>query len=537
MPSRRTAAALFAVLALFGLAGCGTAMPFAGPSPTEYRVAEFDIEDLDAALLALGESMADADDFVPGFLDVPDTDSALDRGIDAAQYRDRGVGIGHAELALMFSHSHALVERWIEYFTGRGRDQYARFLERATKYGPALRAWLREEGVPEDLIWLAFIESGVNPLAYSRARAAGIWQFIPATGRRYGLRYDFWTDDRRDPEQATRAAARHLKDLYEAYGSWELAFSAYNAGPRRVDRAMRIAGHRDYWRMVHRANVLPRETRHYVPKMVAAWRIGQAPAAYGFSVTAPADPEYWRTIPLPSQVALADVAAQVGLQEADLKLLNLHLRRGLTPPDGHSSFVNVPVEHAPAIEAWVAAGDLPRRKFGGVHTVRAGESLSVIARAYGTTISELRALNDISSRAILRIGQKLVVPTSGSGPEVSEKASRVPIGTSTVTVRRGDTLGLIARRAGTTVDALKRLNGLHSDRIVVGQTLRVKDASTAAIGEDADIRTYRVRQGDTLWSIAQRHQVPVETLRSLNGLRGSTIRIGDTLKIPLRQPS
>jgi membrane-bound lytic murein transglycosylase D len=537
MPSRRTAVALFAVPALVGLAGCSTAMPVAAPAPREYRVAEFDIEELDAALLALGESLSDADDFVPEFLDVPDADSTLDRGVDTAQFRDPGIGIGHAELALMFSHSHALVERWIDYFTGRGRDQYARFLERKNIYGPALRAWLREEGVPEDLIWLAFIESGVNPLAYSRARAAGIWQFIPATGRRYGLRYDFWTDDRRDPEQATRAAARHLKDLFEAYGSWELAFSAYNAGPRRVDRAMRVAGHRDYWRMVHRSNVLPRETRHYVPKMVAAWRIGQNPAAFGFSVTSAPDPVFWRTIPLPSQVALADVAAQVGLKEADLKLLNLHLRRGLTSPDGHSSFVNVPVEHAPAIEAWIAAGDVPRRKFGGVHTVRAGESLSVIAHAYGTSISELRALNKISARAILRIGQKLVVPTSGRSTRPSAQSSRAPIRTATVTVRGGDTLGLIAMRAGTTVKEIKSLNGLQSDRIVVGQTLRVKSAAATETNASDDVRTYRVRSGDTLWRIAQRHQVPVETLRTLNGLSGNTIRIGDTLKIPLRQPS
>lgn len=509
------------------------------PVPAEIRVAEFDLDELDAALLALGESMTSLEDIVPDFLDVPDADSALDRGIDRSRFLDPGIGIGHRDLALMFSHNHALVEVWIDYFTGRGREQYARFLERKALYGPALKEWLRDEGVPEDLIWLAFIESGINPLAYSRAHAAGIWQFIPGTGRMYGLRYDFWTDDRRDPERATRAAARHLKDLYEAYGSWELAFSAYNAGPRRVERAVRVAGHRDYWRMVHRPEVLPRETRHYVPKMVAVWRIGQNPASYGFAVTATPEPVRWQTLPLPPQIALADVAAQIGLAEADLKLLNLHLRRGLTPPTGQGGYVNVPLEHVDALAAWVAAGDLPRRKFGGIHKVRSGETLSQIARAYGTSVAELRTLNNLSAKAVLRVGQELAVPTNGSAARAgSEPGSPAPILTSTVTVRQGDTLAAIARRAGTSVASIRDWNGLTGDRIVVGQTLRVKSGeSSAGTAEAGEIRVYRVRPGDTLWSIAQRHQVPVEALRSLNGLHGSTIRVGETLKIPARRPS
>lgn len=529
MAPRRTFALVAFALSIPVVGGCQATVAPTQPAEAR-RLAEFDIDQLDAALLALGGSFSDPDDIVPEFLDVPDAESSVDGGIDRAAFRDPGIGIGHAELAEMFSHRHLLVERWIEYFTGRGRSQFERFLERKAMYGEAIRGWLRDEGVPDDLIWLAFIESGINPLAYSRAHAAGIWQFIPGTGRVYGLKYDFWTDERRDPERATRAAARHLKDLFEAYGSWELAFSAYNAGPRRVERAVRVAGHRDYWRMVHQSHVLPRETRHYVPKMVAVYRIGQRPEAYGFTLTAPPASMAWRTIELPSRVALADVARQAGLEERDLKPLNLHLRRGLTPPSGRS-FVNVPLAQADQIEAWVAAGNLPRAEFGGIHVVRRGDTLSDLARAYGTTVSDLRALNGLGTRSLLRIGQQLAVPTPGRQSRATTVAAVAsePIRTSSVVVRRGDTLGRIAARSGTTVAALRQLNGLEGDHIVVGQRLRVRDSAEASTEAQT---TYRVRSGDTLWSIAQRFNVSIEAIRSLNGLRGSAIRAGDVLRIP-----
>lgn len=529
MASRRLFALLALWLAAVVVAGCqATVAPV--PPVEAPRLAEFDIDQLDAALLVLGERLSGAEDSLPAFLDVPDAESADDGGTDRAAFRDPGIGIGHAELAEMFSHRHPLIERWIDYFTGPGHSQYERFLERKAMYGEAIRGWLRDEGVPEDLIWLAFIESGVNPLAYSRAHAAGIWQFIPSTGRVYGLKYDFWVDERRDPERATRAAARHLKDLLEAYGSWELAFSAYNAGPRRVERAVRAAGHRDYWRMVHQQRVLPRETRHYVPKMIAAYRIGQRPEAYGFSVTAPPASMAWRTIELPPRVALADIARQAGLEERELRSLNLHLRRGLTPPSGRS-FVNVPLAQADQIEAWVAAGNLPRAEFGGIHVVRRGDTLSDLARAYGTTVSDLRTLNGLGSRSLLRIGQQLIVPTPGRQSRATAVAAVAsePIRTSSIVVRRGDTLSRIAARSGTTVEALRQLNGLHGDHIVVGQRLRLRDSAETATAAST---TYRVRRGDTLWSIAQRFNVSMEAIRSLNGLRGSAIRAGDVLRIP-----
>lgn len=510
---RKIAAAMAAVVA-----ACSAAPERAAPPPAAQRAlwAEVDDTSLDTALADLAAAMAQEPDTLPPYLSYEGPPTVWTEQPLSATEAAAADLVAHRDLRAMFGVQHPMIDQWIDYFTTRGRNQFIRFYERLQTYGPALRSWLREEGVPEELIWLAFIESGINPLAYSRAHAAGIWQFISATGRRYGLRYDFWLDDRRDPERSTRAAARHLHDLFSMFGSWELALSAYNAGPHRVRRAIAYAGHDDYWRMVHQRYALPRETRNYVPKLIAAQRIGSNPSAYGFDDLPAVQPLTWQTLQIPGGVTLKAVADAVGVHESELRILNLHLRRAMTPP-GQTSYINIPAPYAGTAAAWIAAGDLPISTWGGVHTVRSGDTLWEIARAYETSVDDLVALNNLRSRRIYP-GQQLVVPTASKGSVIVDDIW---------IVRRGDTLARIAARAGISIAQIKALNGLTSDTIFVGQRLQLR----ATVG-DGRLVEHVVRYGDTLWKIAQRYGSSVDAIRAVNGLRGNTIRTGQTLKVP-----
>ncbi len=509
------------------LTGCarGRTAQVPPPQPVDAfeRFGESDMETLDADLAALMAYLSVERDFLPDFLDVPlDTamDDVEDKAIDLRRQANERF-LGHAGLLEMLSRSHPMVEKWIEYFTTRGRDQYARFLGRLYEHGGLIQSWLKDENVPPELIWLAFIESGVNPRAYSSAHAAGIWQFISSTGRVYGLKRDFWVDDRRDPVRSTRAAARHLRDLYERYENWELAFSAYNAGPRRVERAVRYAGTSDYWRMVHRRYALPRETRNYVPKLIAAFQIAQDLPGYGFgAVTAASEPP-WETIEIPGGLPIKAVARQLNIPETDLRTMNRHLRRAISPPS-ETSYINIPTGHAEPLQAWIDAGDLPLEDWGDVYIVRRGDTLWEIAQAYGSSVYEIRSLNNMRSSRIYP-GQQLIVPlASGGGGSASVVDGKV-------TVRRGDSLSQIARRTGVPIATIKALNGLKSNTIHPGQVLLVYAEPTPGDGE---FTNYRVRRGDTLSKIAKRHNTTVQAIMRANGKRSTVIRTGEQLKIP-----
>jgi len=472
---------------------------------------------LDAALTELGTLLQKEDDFLPEELTGTTATTATTAPPPATS-----PGAMRAELERVLAHDHQLVQRWLDYFQSpKGRVQYERFYKRLQAFGPWLRTWLRESNMPEKLVWLAFIESGINPRAHSRAGAAGIWQFMPSTGRLSGLTYDFWLDQRRDPKRSTKAAARHLRDLYHTYQKWELVFTAYNAGPRRVYRAIQRSGHNDYWRWLDQAYVLPRETRHYVPKLIAAHRIGQNPTAYGFefATTAPA-PVSWESIPVRGGLLLSQIAGEIGLPVTDLKFYNTHIRRAVTPPE-RETIVRVPPEYAAPLRSALADNRLQMHDTTSTYVVRYGDTLWEIALAYGTSIRELKALNNLRGNH-LRPGQRLVVPVPGQ-----RAAPKPDYAGQTWVVRRGDTLSRIARRTGATVDDLREWNELANDTIHVGQRLRVRPLVTDESGV-----TYRVQRGDTLWEIARRFGVRVHALQRANDLVGHRIRPGDILEIP-----
>lgn len=331
------------------------------------------------------------------------------------------------------------VDRFVGIFTERQPDRMALYLKRSGRYEGMIRGKLRERGMPEDLLYLSMIESGFNPTARSKAQAVGLWQFIEGTGKRYGLRVDGYVDERRHPEKSTDAALRYLTDLHNEFGSWYLAAAAYNSGEGRVSRVMKqVTGQvrgtdDDFWRIRSR---LPAETREYVPLMVAAALVGKEPQKYGLSGVP-------RWLPLESdevEVApgtpLAAVGEAVGVSEDEMKRLNPHLVRAMTPPGSGPYPVAVPVgrsdqyaanivvvqaraaeqariarAEATAKAVQARAAEARRVASARRHTVKRGESLSVIAQRYDTNVRRIQAANNMGRRTNIRAGQRLVIPT------------------------------------------------------------------------------------------------------------------------------
>jgi membrane-bound lytic murein transglycosylase D len=376
------------------------------------------------------------------------------------------------------------VAQWIGYLQGPFRKWYWIWLSRTTRYVPMFRKILEQYQLPRDLIFLAMIESGFSPNAYSWAHAAGPWQFMPFTGKRYGLEVGFWLDERRDFERATHAAARYLRKLYEEFGDWYLAWAAYNAGEARVETAIGRAGTRDFWKL-SRTRHLRRETRHYVPKLLAAAIIAKQPERYGFGDVAYLAPFEWDVITVTTAVDLKTLASACGEAsiEDDLKTLNPALRRYVTPP-GRSYEVRVPHGRASSCKQGLAAIPERERITYRYHHVMKGETPAVIAKKYQTTVEAIVAFNHLESKK-LRPSDEIVVPIPASKdaqvpiikpPDVMRVASYVPEGAGVIIhrVEAGDSLWKIAQRYHVTVQKLRLWNGLWRNvRLQIGQKLRI----------------------------------------------------------------
>lgn len=307
------------------------------------------------------------------------------------------------------------VDRFVEMFEQRQSDRMALYLKRSGRYEGMIREKLRERGMPEDLLFLSMVESGFNPNARSKASAVGLWQFMAATGRLYGLRIDAYVDERRDPERSTDAALRYLSDLHQQLGSWSLAAAAYNTGGNRVARIMReVTGaekgqESDFWRIRSR---LPSETREYVPLIYAAAIIGKEPQRYGLDDVERLMPLRVEKVEVPGGTALSAVARAVGVDTDDIEELNPQLIQARTPP-GKPYPVRVPLGRAPMFAAnfrkspTVEAAPV---KQPATHRVATGESLSTIARRHGITVAALQRENDMGKRTVIRPGQMLKIP-------------------------------------------------------------------------------------------------------------------------------
>ena len=415
------------------------------------------------------------------------------------------------------------VERNIHYFQNVIHDRFQEWLTRFYAYRPLVEEIFLEVGLPKELIYLSLVESGFNPRAYSRARASGPWQFIKSTGRLYGLSVNWYVDERRDPIKSTVAAAVHLRDLYDTFGSWPLALAAYNAGAGKISRAIKKTGTRDFWRIA-RTRYIRRETRQYVPRFMAAMIIATRPSLFGFHAHSQTVHQY-DEIRMDKSIHLRSVAKETGIAFDELRRLNPELRRSVTPPGQDGYYLKVPVGTSRRVEqaksrlkTWTQPSP-PRLTW---YRVRRGDSLSVIAHRFGTSVRQLKNLNDLSGN-LIRVGQRLRVNRDVLEAGAVTKAGEV----TWYRVRWGDNLSVIAHRFGTSIRQLKRLNGLSGNLIRVGQRLRVNQP----VAKAGEVTWYRVRMGDSLWSIAQRFRVSVQDLKILNNLRSSLIRVGRMLMI------
>jgi len=371
----------------------------------------------------------------------------------------------------------ASVLQYLSFFTTtRGRAIVSRGLDRQGRYREMIRRVLKEEGVPQDLIYLAQAESAFQPDAVSRAGARGIWQFMPFRGEEYDLERSYYVDDRSDPEKATRAAARHLRDLYAMFGDWYLVMAAYNAGPITVEKAIERTGYADFWELQKR-RVLPKQTQNYVPIILALALVAKAPLLYGVQVDAQKPPPV-DAIRLDHPINLRLVADATSADLDDLHELNPELLRNVTPslpgfqlklPAGTAKLFEENIQQVP-IDKWTSWR---------LHSAEAGETLADIARHYRVTVPSIEAANHLEAHATVPQGFLLNVPTPPP-PAVHLVRYRV---------QRGDTLAGIADRFDVTVAQLKRWNGISGNRAPRGVRLRIYPGS----GESAEAAPHKAK--------------------------------------------
>jgi membrane-bound lytic murein transglycosylase D len=448
-----------------------------------------------------------------------DLDAALGRGLDGTPLADPApiggasvklpelLGIPEEELRAKYDIPVELndaVVAYIRFFQTDTRAHFARWLARSTRYIPMMRQVLEKHGLPLDLVYLSMIESGFSSYAYSFAKAAGVWQFVVGTSRRYGLLTDFWVDERRDPVKATEAAAKYLKDLrHRFHGDWYLAWAGYNAGEGKVDRAIRKEKTTDFWRMMGKGRTLRAETKHYVPKLIAAALIAKHPERFGFHVDYEQPPEVDELF-VPDATDLHVLAKTAGIDFEQFHDLNPELRRFCTPPGGWT--IRLPKGSR---ESFLAAYEklAPNDRLSFTeHRVEKGEPIGKIARAYGVTEAAILRTNGMKNYKQIKPGKLLVIPMAGAsrgllaGSQLEDRRGRaqrmqgrtvvavaqaapapkrVAANGALYTVRPGDSLWTIAAKFSTTVDKLKRLNGLNGRRarsLQVGQTIAVRES-------------------------------------------------------------
>src|SRR6202140_1058145 len=355
------------------------------------------------------------------------------------------------------------VAGFINYFSGRGRGTIEHGLARSGRYEDMIRRVLREEGVPQELIYLAQAESGFHPLAVSRAGARGMWQFMGSRAKGYGLERSWWVDDRQDPEKATHAAAPPLHDLYNQFGDWYLAMAAYNSGPGTVQSAVKRAGYADFWELYNR-NVLPKETRNYVPIIVAVTIMAKNPAQYGLDSVVKDKPVPYDTVKINYPIDLRLAAECVDATAADLLDLNPSLLR-LTTPKNHSFELHLPAGTADKFQSAVASIPADKRVWWRYHRVQGVETLASIARTYHTTSKAIAAVNDLTDRpanGLLSPDTRLIIPIAAGKQTDTTTYARA---TTHYKVRRGDTIESVAENFGVSVKMLRAWNRLKGDSL------------------------------------------------------------------------
>lgn len=406
---------------------------------------------------------------------------AADAGVKAKAQAE--IKSTRSDLPLMMTDQ---VAGYISYFSNRGRGTFERAFARSGRYHDMMVSILKEEGVPQDLIYLAQAESGFHPLAVSRVGARGIWQFMGSRARGYGLSHNMWVDDRQDPEKSTRAAARHLKDLYNQFGDWYLAMAAYNSGPGTVQSAVRRTGYADFWEL-YRRNVLPKETRNYVPIIVAMTIVSKNLSQYGFDDVSMEEPAKYDTVTVNYPVDLRLVAECVDATPVRLQELNPSLLRMTTPREGKFE-LHLPAGTKEQYETAIAEVPKDMRLWWRYHRVQSGDTLASLARSYHSTAKAIADKNHLEGTE-LEADAKLIIPVAAGKHPASDTATYARRITR-YKVRRGDTVERVAENFGVSPQMVRRWNGLRGDSLRGRRVLALHLPVTPTV-HDAELATAR----------------------------------------------
>lgn len=435
----------------------------------------------------------------------------------------------------------ARVSAYIKYFTERIPDTTQRWLDRANKYMYLVQDIFIKEGLPTDLVVLGFTESGYNTHAISVAGAAGMWQFIPSTGKLYGMESNFWVDERRDFEKSTYAAAKYLKWLHESFDDWYLALAAYNAGPGKISRATKKHATRDFFTISQNRYTLKLETRDYVPKFLALLIIYKNYLKYGFS--APSEmPLLYENVVTTSQTNLYWLAKSLAIEPEVLIELNPALKLPMTPPKREYP-LRVPYGMGEMAQNIIDAAIPDQRAMYKIYNAKAGEKLADIASKYSSTVTSIKDLNALVHSSVYS-GRPIFVPIDDMrDSECDEKFNRhlSKLAAKYYVVKRGDTFIDIAHKHNMRLKDLQKLNpNINSGRIFVGQYISIGEGvpktktalkGNKGKGKVANASKYTVRNGDTLWGIARKFGVTVDFIMTANNLSNESIKPGKVLAI------
>jgi len=390
--------------------------------------------------------------------------------------------------------------------------------KRSGKYRTYIVSALKEAGLPVELSWLPLIESGFKVNALSKARALGLWQFIPSTGYKFGLNRDKFIDERIDPVKSTHAAIAYLKELHQLFGDWSTVLAAYNCGEGKVLRVIRTQNINyldNFWDLYER---LPLETARYVPRFIATLYIIQNKEKYGLDSVSMQSPLEFETVTLSKQVHLKNVAKEIDVPLETLVELNPELRYQILPQDQYPLRVPPGKGDLLLAELWKIPVSYPPQRAYVYHRIRPGESLSTIARRYHTSVSRIKRANNLYRSNLIVAGKTLKIPRRGTvvypSKTVTPTRSGIP---SNHVVRSGDSLWIIAKRYGTTTKKIQELNNLATTHLYIGQVLKLP-GYTSEKADAENFKTYRVKHGDTPFQIAQLYKMPLERFLHINRL-------------------
>lgn len=481
------------------------------------------------------------------------------------------------------------VKYYIKWFSEDKKKVFANWLKRSRLYVPIIREILRENDMPEDLVYLAMIESGFNPKAYSTAKASGPWQFIYSTGGRYGLEVDYWVDERRDPEKSTVAAAKYLKALFDQFGCWYLAAASYNAGEGRIGRLTHRYNTNDFWEL-HKYNTLPRETRAYVPQLIAAAIIAKDPVKFGFANITYDPPVRFSEVKVPSATPITAIA-KAALIDSDLvRTYNPEILRGITPPAKDEYVIKLPSDINPDAFGERLTAELakiPSISSIAAYKIKKKDNLAKILKKYNVNLHDLIICNSCTDTIKIKPGMMIAIPRfSGNGrdapvvlaktqdqdndpvvlPRISKNSDEKPVRTAKASparqavsekpaakevkprpvkafhiVKRGETLSEISDRYGIDESDLRAANNLKGKKVYTNMKLRLvshADPGKADVKKTAvaparakSVRIHTVKKGETLTSISEKYGIDVNDLKSINKIKGNKINRNAKLKI------